>query len=245
MLAWGDETLGQSWDLKLSTDTLRETMGELVDRTPPADTAVICVVGDFFHCDNERGRTEKSGHVLDVDGRWAKVTRTGFALMCECVEQSLRKHKRVVILVDCGNHDEKLAHVLRIYLEGYYRNDERVWVDPSPAAYHYFRWGVNLIGTHHGDKAKPQELPGIMASDRRGDWGEIKFGHWITGHRHAQNAWDLNGAYVEGFRPLHAGDAYSNSLGYRTPTSLVAIHKHKQDGEIGRSQVNIPRLQYM
>lgn len=241
LYAWSAETLADDYDVDIARDVLRDTMAALIARSPSSETALITNLGDFFHCDNTKNQTEASGHVLDVDSRWARVTRLGCALLVSCIEMALEKHSSIRVINECGNHDSKLSYVLSLYLDGYYRNEPRVEVDLSPANVHYHRFGANLIGTHHGDKIKPAELPGVMAVDRREDWAEVEHCHWLTGHIHHQTAKDFNGAYVESFRTLQPGDAYSAGMGYRSPRSLVSITKHRLDGEVGRSCENLPR----
>lgn len=241
LYAWEAETLGADYDCDVARDLLTETMGSLVDRSPSSESALIANLGDFFHCDNQKNQTEASGHILDVDSRWARVTRLGCSLLVSCVELALAKHATVRVINETGNHDAKLSLVLSLYLDAYYRDEPRVEVDLSPANVHYHRFGANLIGTHHGDKIKPKELPGVMAVDRREDWAEVEFCHWLTGHIHHQSASDFNGAFVESFRTLQPGDAWAANAGYRSERSLVSITKHRTDGEVGRSQENVPR----
>lgn len=239
--AWSAETLSADYDCSISREMLLGTMAALIDRSPASEVALIANLGDFFHCDTLKNVTEGSGHSLDVDSRWSRVVRLGCSLLVGCVELALGHHKRVEVINETGNHDEKLSHVLSLYLDAYYRDEKRVKIDLSPANVHYRRFGANLIGTHHGDKIKPDQLPGVMAVDRREDWAKVDHCHWLTGHIHHQTAKDFNGAYVESFRTIQPGDAYSASHGYRSPRSLVSITKHKTDGEIGRSCENLPK----
>jgi hypothetical protein len=62
--------------------------------------------------------------------------------------------------------------MLAICLAGYYEREPRVFVDISPTPFHWYRFGKVFLGVTHGHMAKPEKLPGIMATDRPIDWGE-------------------------------------------------------------------------
>src|SRR5882762_7554372 len=68
LYAWEPET-GANYDLSIATKILRDSLSELVASAPNSDQAVILNIGDFFHSDNNRNRTERSNNILDADGR--------------------------------------------------------------------------------------------------------------------------------------------------------------------------------
>jgi hypothetical protein len=96
LLSWGAET-GANYDLKIAERVLLDTMARLVASAPAAKTAIVLNLGDFIHSDSQLNRTEKSGHPLDVDGRYAKILQTGVRLLVDCVEMALSKHRRVIV----------------------------------------------------------------------------------------------------------------------------------------------------
>jgi hypothetical protein len=48
MLAWHQEG-GANWDLKIAERTVMDCLGRMIERSPPADTALIAQLGDWFH----------------------------------------------------------------------------------------------------------------------------------------------------------------------------------------------------
>ena len=76
MYAWAEET-GSDFDLDIAERNLVRAVDHLVDLAPDASSALIINLGDFFHADNQSNKTSRSGNVLDVDTRWAKVLRAG------------------------------------------------------------------------------------------------------------------------------------------------------------------------
>lgn len=225
------------FDLDESVRLMTEATQSLVGSAPACETALIAFLGDFFHSDDQSNRTRRSGHQLDVDSRWAKVLRVGCKTAATLVGLALQKHKTVHVICCIGNHDDHTAVMLAVYLDALFSGNKRVSVDLSPARFHYFRFGQNFIGIHHGDLVKPDKLPSVMAADRPEDWGQTKYRRWLTGHIHSQKRWDLAGCEVESFRILPPRDVYAESNGYRSARSMDCILMHRERGEVGRFTV--------
>ena len=241
MYAWGEES-GEDFDLNIAERNLVAATGHLVACCPSAEQALIVNVGDFFHADNTENKTLRSGNVLDVDTRWAKVLRVGIRTMRSCIENALARHKRVHVINEIGNHDDHSSQMLTIALAMFYENNPRVTFDESPARYHYFRFGKNLIGVTHGDTVKPEALGPIMATDRAKDWGETEFRYWYTGHIHTRKVFELPGVITESFRTLAARDAWTAGSGYRAGRDMTAIVLDKDYGEVERHRIDIAML---
>ncbi len=237
MYSWGEET-GEDWDLKIAERLHCTAMAHLVESAPRSEEAVIVNLGDWFHADNMEGVTTRSGHSLDMDSRYAKMASIGIKIMRQCIESALQKHKRVRVINATGNHDDTTSLMLSICLANVYENEPRVFIDTSPAAFHYFRHGKVLVGVHHGHSTKAERLPGVMAADRAKDWGETTARYWWTGHVHHQSMKDYSGVSVESFRVLAAKDAYAHWGGYRAPRDMKCIVLHSEYGEVARNTVN-------
>ena len=119
MFSWARET-GNDYDLKIAESLLLGTMTQLVSQAPMSKTAIVLNLGDFYHADNSLNRTEKSGHSLDVDTRYAKVLQTGVKLMITCVELALAKHDKVIVRNLPGNHDGQSALALSVALAAFF-----------------------------------------------------------------------------------------------------------------------------
>lgn len=237
MYSWGEET-GEDWDLKIAERLHCTAMAHLVEAAPRSEEATIVNLGDWFHSDNMEGVTTRSGHVLDMDSRYAKMASVGIKIMRQCIESALKKHKRVRVINATGNHDDTTSLMLSICLANVYENEPRVTIETSPSAFHYFRHGKCLVGVHHGHSTKSDRLPGVMATDRAKDWGESEFRYWWTGHVHHQSLKDYAGVTVESFRVLAAKDAYAHWGGYRAPRDMKCIVLHSEFGEVARNTVN-------
>lgn len=238
MRAWGEETQGDSWDMTEAVRVQCGAMAALVDLAPPAEQAVIINLGDWLHADNMEGMTSRSGHVMDLDGRYAKMIDVGMMVMRQCITSALRKHKTVRVINVVGNHDDTGALWMSVALRHTYENEPRVLIDKSPAAFHYIEHGKVLIGTHHGHTCKIERLPGVMAADQAKAWGRTEFRYWYLGHVHHQSVKEYAGVTVESFNTLTAKDAYAAFGGYRARQNMKCIVMHSEFGEVARHTVS-------
>lgn len=241
MYAWSEEA-GEDFDCDIAERDLCEAVKRLVARSPLSHTAIILNLGDFFHSDTQDNRTARSGHALDVDTRWSKILHIGAKAMIQCVYSALEKHKKVIVKNVIGNHDDHTSQALSLALSLYFENNNRVKVDTSPSKFWYYQHGQVLLGTTHGDTAKPDKLGGIMSVDMPKEWGETKHRYWYTGHIHSKNSMELHGCLWESFRTLAAKDAWHAGQGYRSARDMQSIHLHKDFGEVERHTMNIAML---
>lgn len=242
MLAW-DKEAGDDWDLSIAEKMLCGAIEHLVNAAPPCAEAVVASLGDFLHYDGYKPVTPTNGHLLDADSRYPKMVRAAVRAIRYTIDCALRRHKHVRVIFAPGNHDLSLSIFMMELLSQVYENEKRVSVDTSPRHYHYFRFGKNLVGVHHGHGAKMDKLPLIMATDRSEDWGATQYRYWWTGHVHHDQQKDYSGCRVESFRVLPPADAYAANAGYRSQRDMKAIILHKEYGEIARHIVNPAMLE--
>jgi len=238
MLAWGKETGGDSWDLKIAESLLAKSTDYLVERAPLADQALVAFLGDFMHYDSFEAVTPTSGNLLDADGRFPKMVRAALRSMRRTIEGAAAKHKNVRVIIEIGNHDLSSTIFLQEAMRMLYADNPRITIDATPAHYHFFEFGANLIGTHHGHGPKMPALPGIMATDQHEAWGRTKYRVWWTGHIHHTQIHEFPGATVESFRVLPPKDAWHHQRGYRSAREMKAIVFARAFGEVSRLTVN-------
>lgn len=234
MRAWGEET-GADWDLAIAEQVTCGAVASLVEAQPATETALIVNLGDALHYDSMAPITPRSGHLLDADGRYAKMVHVAIKAIRQCIESALDKHKRVHVINAIGNHDETGAVWLSQALAIAYEREPRVTVDTSPSVFNYFRFGKTLLGIHHGHTAKADSLAGVMAADKARDWGETEWRYWWCGHIHHASRKEYPGVSVESFGTLASKDAYATAGGWRAREQATAILIHKDWGEVGRT----------
>lgn len=241
LYAWEDET-GAKFDLAEFERVQCAAIDALIRSTPPSALAIFNDKGDSTHADNNKNRTPRSGHELDVHGRHGEVMRLSIRVKRYQIARLLEKHAKIIVRVDPGNHDPETALHLALVLEALYEHEPRVEVITSPNPYWYFLFGKNLIGTCHGDGAKGKDLPGVMAHDAREWWGLAEYCVWFVGHVHHKDIKEYTGCTVEYMRTLAASDRHHHGAGYRSRRTLEAITLHKLDAEVERHTCSLARL---
>ena len=241
MLAWQKE-VGESFNLAIAERDLCAAVDYLVEQSPPSQRGILVNLGDFFHTDNMRGETARSGHALDTDGRLAKMIDVGVRALRRCIHRMLEKHETVEVINAPGNHDEVLALALSVLFRNVYENEPRVIVHDEPTMRHYIRHGKCLIGVVHGHQTRDNDLPGIMATEKPQDWGDTQHRFFWRGHHHHDSRKEYNGCIVEQFRTLAAGDAYAVGGGYLSGRDMKCVVMHKEFGEQARFTCGIDVL---
>lgn len=236
--AWRRET-GEAYDLDIAREDLLDGVARLAAQSRRSSRALVIWLGDTTHGNDSRNATPKSGHVLDVDGRWPKVLRAACDIAIETVSAAARRHKHVLTRFLPGNHDSDAAHALTLGSSYCFARTPRIVVDQDPGLHFYHRFGAVLIGATHGHTMPPERMAMMMAADRARDWGETVHKHFFFGHVHHVSARGVGPVRVESFNSPAGKDGFAAGAGHRAPRTLSAITFHRRDGQIGRHEVSI------
>ena len=242
MLSWRPET-GASYDLEISERLLVRAFQHLIPQAPRCQRAVVAFLGDFFHYDGEVPETPHGKQKLDADSRYQKMIRAGRRAIQTVIGLAAAWHNEVLVIFEPGNHDPHTMTIMAEMFAAVYENNPRITIDTAPRVCHYFQFGQNLVGTHHGDLIKPEKLPLIMAHDQPQMWADTTYRTWWTGHLHHDMRRDIEGVRVERFRVLPPGDAWAHNRGYRSIRDMQALVLHADGGEVARYTVNPKMLE--
>lgn len=241
MYAWGEEC-GDDYDVNIATKLASDGITKLVSRSAPSKHAILLIKGDYYHNNDQKNVTPRSGHRLDVDGRWDKVYLAGAELLLVMVNRLLQRHEQVEVVIIPGNHDEDAALTLRVAMMLYYRGHERVTIHSKPGLFWYRLYGNTLLGAVHGHTMKdPRDMALTMAADCPIEWGKARFRQIFTGHIHHERAREVGPVRWESFQTPAQTDAHARGAGYRSGRSFQAITFDVQDGEVGRHRTNISK----
>jgi len=238
MMAWAKES-GADYDLKIAADRLHSSMDMLVQSAPSSDTGLICNLGDAFHANDQKNMTPGHGHILDMDGRFAKIAIETTKAFIYCIEAAKKKHRRVKYVAVNGNHDPDQNHWLTIALMMRYENDPAVSIIWNPAKLYARQFGRNLLCLHHGDKTKPERLVFQIADAYSELWGRTHWRYLDTGHIHHDSGKEIGGVSWESHRTIAAKDAHAAGSGYIARQTMKAITVHRERGEVVRNTVGI------
>jgi hypothetical protein len=240
MFAWGRET-GENWDLKIAESTIGDAACDLIAASPRSAEAIILGGGDLLHADNAENRTARSGHTLDVDGRYAKVVQVAGRLKVRTIDAALARHGQVTVRILPGNHDEHTSLAIGHFLLAWYRAEPRVTVDLSPGLFFWRRFGKVMLGATHGHTVKVQDMPSIMAHRRAEDWGATahRYVHGFHLHHKKMFATEGGGVICEVHQAPVPQDAWHHGAGFLSGRSLQSITYDADLGERSRTRLAI------
>lgn len=212
---------------------LNKTVGFDIDK-------ILFVVGnDVLHTDNSFGTTTK-GTKQDTDGMWFDNYKRARELYVKVIE-TLLQVADVHIVHNPSNHDYVTGFMLADSLYAWFRNSSNVTFDITNAHRKYFKYGTNLIGTSHGDGAKMDEMPLLMANEAKIMWAETDWRYIYLHHIHHKREFrfgkgrDYNGVNVEYLRSPSSADDYHHREGYtHAPKAIEAFVHHKEFGQVAR-----------
>lgn len=235
MRADPDET-GDAYDVKIARHRLISAVDYLVAKAPPAKTALLLNLGDYYHINDSSETTPASGNKMDTDNRFGQVFDTGAMNLIACVLRLLEKHETVHVWNMRGNHDPDAAQALSVAMGFYFHSEPRVIVDRGTSLFKFMRFGSNLIASHHGHGTKPEALPLLMAVDRKEDWAATDYRVWHVGHFHHRSVKEHPGCDIEIHRTLAGTDGWHHGKGYRSRREMQLIVYHKETGEAWRTR---------
>lgn len=231
MMAWGRETRGQDFDLKLMKSDLMHSIAKVMARSPDSGEALIILGGDTIHVNDHFNETPASRHHQDADGRYEKIIDVAIEAISAAIEMVARKHAKVKVVVLRGNHDETSHIVLKASLKQRYRDTDHIsfpvlhgW---DKSEIFWIAFGDVLVVAHHGDKMKPERLA-LIAADKCPDWSGKTCRVILTGHIHTFKVLDLPGVTHYSLRAFCPPDAYGANFG--GVRGLAAMTFDKQDG---------------
>lgn len=226
---------GENYNTAIAEQVLGRMFDYAVHKAPRSQKAVLLIGGDFLHSDGLDAVTPASGHVLDQDSRYAKLVYVAIRSIRKAISQLLKKHKLVEVQIIEGNHDQSGMIWLRAAMAAHYEDEERVYVDVSPAIMHKTRFGSVLLGYTHGHTIKKADSRlSTLAADHSKDFGDTKYRYVHSGHFHHQTVTEHTLGIDEVHPALAAKDAYAARGGWRSYRQAAVINYHEDFGEVGR-----------
>lgn len=238
MRAWKDET-GNEYSIEIAAQRMSEASAMLINAAPYTDRAIILNLGDTLHQNDSKNMTPTSGHILDVDGRFAQAAMAAVKSHVAMIEAAKAKHKHIEVVVLAGNHDPDFTHMLAIALVMRYETDDRVTVHWNPSKLWVFEFGRNMLAAHHGDKTKPDRLAMLVADIHAPMWGRTYWRYLDTGHIHQDSSKDIGGIFWESHRAITTRDAAAAGFGYTGRSTMKCVTVHRERGEIMRYTAGI------
>lgn len=249
-MCWILET-GENYDTKIASKRFLGAIEKLLTRAGGFSyEKILFVIGnDFFNSDTILNTTT-AGTPQDEDLRWQKTFRKGVQLVVDGISILKQTGVPVDVMVIAGNHDYERSFYLGEFLSAWFRNDEQVTIDNSPALRKYYRYFSVLLGFSHGSEEKEGSLPMIMANDidSKKHWSETKFHEFHIGHWHHKKSTtyknvELNedqGVTVRVMSSLCGTDSWHKSKGFTSSLKAAdAFVWNYNSGLVAHLNINI------
>jgi hypothetical protein len=212
-LATSFET-GEEYNSQIAVQRVKEGVKGILQKANGFNIDKILFVGgnDILHID-EPGRKTTGGTPQDTDGMWYDNFLTAKRLYVDILE-TLMSVADVHFVYNPSNHDYISGFMLSDSIQSWFRKSKNITFDCSIAHRKGYKYGLNLIGTTHGDGAKQPDLPLIMANEFSREWADTKHRYVYTHHIHHKSSKDYHGITVESLRSPSGSDSWHHKKGF-------------------------------
>lgn len=226
---------GEEYNSQIAVQRVKEGVNGILAKSNGFNIEkILFVIGnDILHIDTPKRQTT-SGTPQDTDGMWYSNFMLAKRLYVECLEM-LMQIAPVHVVYNPSNHDYTNGFFLADALASWFNKSEDVTFDISIAHRKYYVYYDNLIGTTHGDGAKTQDLPLLMAHEASNEWALCKNRYIYTHHLHHKVAKDVMSVCVETLRSPSGTDSWHHRNGYQhAPKAIEGFIHHPTHGQIAR-----------
>jgi hypothetical protein len=232
---------GETYNVSVAVDRALTAVMSLVDKASGYNIEqVLFVIGnDVLHTDNINRQTT-NGTNQDTDGTWYDNFKMARNLYVSILEYLSRKFK-VHVVHNPSNHDFVSGYMLADSVYSWLHKNKNITWDISTRHRKYYKYGVNLIGTSHGDGAALDKLPLLMAEEAKEMWGTTIFRCIFLHHLHHmkkykfQTGADFPGVTVEYLRSPSGSDSWHHKNGYQhAPKAIEAFINSYKNGPVAK-----------
>jgi hypothetical protein len=226
---------GEAYNNQIAVNRVKEGVQGILNKAQGwnIDKILYIVGNDKLHIDTPK-RTTTSGTPQDTDGMWYDNFLIAKQLDIEIIEL-LRCIAPVHVQYDPSNHDYTNGFFLADTIKSWFSKCDDVTFNVSIAHRKYFVYGENLIGSTHGDGAKAQDLPLLMAQEAAKDWAGCKHRYFYTHHMHHKISKDYGSVCVETLRSPSGTDSWHHRNGYQwAPKAIEAFIHNPIHGQVCR-----------
>jgi hypothetical protein len=225
---------GDEYNHKIAIERVMSGVEGVVEKSRgyEVDKILLILGNDILHTDTPRNTTT-SGTPQDTEMMWYDAFRTARQLYIDLVEY-LMQIAPVHIQYDPSNHDYITGFFLMQSIEAWFHNSKDITFNISISHRKYFQYGLNAIGTTHGDGAKETDLALLMAHECN-FWNDTKYRYFYTHHIHHKKSKDYMSVTVESLRSPSGTDSWHHKNGYsHSPKAIEGYLHSKTMGQICR-----------
>jgi hypothetical protein len=232
-LATAFET-GEDYNSQIAVKRAKDGMQGILDKAKGfnIDKVLFVAGNDILHTDNTK-RTTTAGTPQDTDGMWYENFIMAKNLYIELLEK-LISFAEVDVVYNPSNHDLTHGFFLMQLIEAHF-SKSTINFNVDLKHRKAFKYGNNLIGTTHGDGAKIEHLPLLLATEFPILWSETKHRYIYSHHIHHKTSKDFIGVTFETLRSPSGSDSWHHKNGYTgVPKAVEGYIHHKEFGQVAR-----------
>lgn len=236
-----DEETGDEYNIKIALERVNSAIDKIIQRSEAygVETIMLCIGNDVLNTDNRNSTT--AGTPQDIETQWHRAFKIAREMYVEIIER-LVQVADVHIVHNPSNHDWYSGYMLADALYCWFHTSPNITWDVSIRHRKYYTYGKNLIGTTHGDGAKENDLPMLMATEAE-DWSKTKYRYFYLHHIHHKRqikyvVGDKQQITIEYMRSPSGADSWHDRNGYKSMKSIEGFIHHKDDGQVARLTVN-------
>jgi len=226
---------GEDYNSQIAVARVIEGVQGILNKASGFNIDKIVFIGgnDILHIDTPK-RMTTAGTPQDTDGMWYSNFLIAKRLYVEVIEHLLGVAD-VEFVFNPSNHDYTNGFFLADVIQSWFRTSPNIKFDCSISHRKYLKYHKNLIGTTHGDGAKSQDLPLLMAQEAPKDWASTKHRYVYTHHVHHKISKDYIGVTVESLRSPSGTDSWHHRNGYQhAPKAVEGFIHHPEHGQVAR-----------
>ena len=227
--------VGEDYNSQIAVQRVLDGVNGIINQAKGFDIdQVMFVIGnDILHIDTPK-RMTTSGTPQDTDGMWYENFLKAKKLYVDCIEL-LMQVAPVHVVFNPSNHDYTNGFFLADSIASWFDKCEDVTFDVSISHRKYYRYHSNLIGTTHGDGAKKDALPLLMAHEAKELWSQCVHKYIYLHHEHHKWSKDIMGVTLEGMRSPSEADSWHHRNGFQhSPKAIEGFIHHKKYGQVAR-----------
>ena len=237
---------GQHYDIQKAVDQVDQGIDGILSKAFGfnIDKVIFVIGNDCLHIDTPR-RTTTSGTPQDTSGMWHEAFIAAKEMYVRAIERIL-PYSDVEIIFNPSNHDYMSGFMLAQTIEAYYRWSTNVTFDVSISHRKYTKYGNNMIATSHGDGAKLEQTPILMATENPQMWNDCHYRYIYLHHIHHKQTHkfmsgkDFIGVTAEYLRTPSPSDGWHDKNGYVGSKKAIEGFIHSfNDGQVARLTHNV------
>lgn len=235
----------EEWDLDFCSELVIRCFEHMVATSPKTSTAIVTILGDWFHFDSLIPLTPTSGNILIGAANAEDMVEVGIILIRKLIDYALLHHQDVKVVICEGNHDLFGTIWLRKMMKTLYSEEMRIEFIDNNLPFYAYAHGDTFLGYHHGHikGLKNEKDLALMFADMFPElYGSTTRRYIHTGHLHHLVKKEVAGFTLVQHPTLSAKDNFAARGGYSADRAAIASSYHRKFGQVHENIVTAEML---